>query len=526
MIPPLSSVNAIKGSGLSSYRNTSMTSTFRSGGSTKRGKTLGVQSWNACTGQFVEGGNVPITEEPVSMTDTSGETTQRYAQTSIEALALPRLTFNAAQALALSQPTPAVAETLKPNNFSQPGPGIKSELEENGDVNELLCKGPTKETQPQGIHTHSKMPKYKLSQKTHSLLRAGTDPAPLSWSPPSKVPIARPHPLRTSSTHGQNEAAFHHTSGSPLLVSLFTGSRKPPTLFMLAIAVSYNGLKDPQHDFDLLQEWLKDESRSIRFQGISGEEATREMIEDAICKLYRQALQVPGSSLLILLTGEGDYTNRMHLMKGKFITDSDLRIWLWKLRNESKPMGVPTTIILDYCRLNKHIPLGVVQEGVEFIWTCSLGQTAAALRLPSTRDIPQSCFLLALMLSSYNYTPIKMDLSAAVDYEGLMSALSPPNGMWNATTLPPQKPDWQQTGYMQPVHDLAYVLSTIGSNIVPKVYRVLMNNRWFREANRLPINWVTTTKRDPSNPCSTVRYKRGTCQPAYSQRVLPDQALK
>ncbi|KAG8716083.1 hypothetical protein FRC11_009708, partial [Ceratobasidium sp. 423] len=454
--------------------------------------------------------------------------------------------FNAVQALALGQPTSGASETLKPENSLRNAPMTNAGSEENGEVHGALHKESVstagKEPQVYPAQPNSNVPlilkHHKPYPHNRSPLRTGTDPAPLSRAARTKTHIVRSQPLRTTSTHSHGDVP-HRAFESPLLASLFTGSCGPPTLFVLAIAVAYNGLQDPQHDFGLIQEWLKDhESRSVRFLGISGEEARRERIEDAIGQLYREALRIPGSKLLILLTGEGDYTNRMYLMGGRFVTDSDLRNWLWKLRHESKPAGVPATIVLDYCRMNKHIPLGATQEGVEFVWSCSLGQTAAALRLSSAEDIPRSCFLLALMMSSYNYASVRIDLSAAINHE--LNQLSnfldftskkvhkqdqcaacldkAPCGM----LMPhPQAPDWKQAGCMQPVYDLAHVLSTI--TIVPKIYRVLMNNRWFREANQLPINWVTTAKWNSSDPSRMVRYKRGTCQPVHA---LTDQELK
>jgi hypothetical protein len=199
-----------------------------------------------------------------------------------------------------------------------------------------------------------------------------------------------------------------------LQASLHTGSRKHPSLFILAIAVAFDGLQDPEHDFELLKTWLKDhDSGAVRFLGISGKDATREKIEIAIKTLYQEALLTPGSNLLILLTGEGDNTNRMHLVGGRFITDGDIRVWLWKLRRESKPANVPATVVLDYCRTNKHIPLGAVQDGIEFIWSCSLGQKAAALKFKA-EDLPRSCFLLALMMAAYDSVLTKDSLKTAI----------------------------------------------------------------------------------------------------------------
>ncbi|EUC66357.1 hypothetical protein RSOL_474750 [Rhizoctonia solani AG-3 Rhs1AP] len=156
-------------------------------------------------------------------------------------------------------------------------------------------------------------------------------------------------------------------------------------------------------------------SERTYFRSISGERATLETIEEAMGELYRESLKSLDSSILILLTGDGDEENRMHLMGDVFITDQDLRRWMWRFQINSHPNKRTVTIILDHCRPNKDVPFGtrplpslpirtghLPPIGVDLIWSCSPGQMAAALLLPSTQDIPRSCFLLALMMASYS----------------------------------------------------------------------------------------------------------------------------
>ncbi|CAE6522426.1 unnamed protein product, partial [Rhizoctonia solani] len=247
---------------------------------TNRGRTLGVQS--GLISNFFGAENRPVwTEEP----------------SSIEAFAPPAPTFNAVQALAQSQHTPGAVETLKPEISLRTALATNTEFEENGKVHGASHKESGKELQVYPAQANSNITSipthHNFHPQYHTLLRAGTDPAPLSWATRTKANIARSHPLRTTSIHSQEDAS-HRASESPLLASLFTGSCRPPTLFMLAIAVAYNGLQDPQHDFELIQDWLKShEPRSVHFLGILGEEARRERIEDAIGQLYREALRIP-----------------------------------------------------------------------------------------------------------------------------------------------------------------------------------------------------------------------------------------
>ncbi|CAE6412393.1 unnamed protein product [Rhizoctonia solani] len=504
--------------------------------SVKRGRSFGVHGSMLLTHYPVGAESrtvlAPVwTEEPSQMADIGEEYSTRGRQNPVQISKPARRspTYNALRASALSQPVTTTLEASKSGSCLQ----ILTETEIKAGENKV-GRGASHQQSNKGLRAHrlksSKIPldsAYNAPSSRYPLQwRAGTDPAPIS--PVSSrvdggIP-QRPHPLRMSSTHGTSEVESYGIFESSLQASLYTGSRKRPALFMLAIAVAYGGLQDPEHDFELMKTWLKNhESGTIRFLGISGSEATREKIEEAIGTLYREALLSPGSKLLILLTGEGDSTNRMYLMGGRFITDSDMRIWLWKLRTESKPANVPATIVLDYCRTNKHIPLGAMQDGIEFIWSCSIGQKAAALKF-KTEDLPRSCFLLALMMAAYDLVHMKDDLKTAINHE--MTRLSRflelvARQRKDSFCEEPQVPDWQQAGRARPIHDLATMLSRM--NVVPKVYRVFMSNKWFRDANNLPVNWAKI-KRTPSSEIK-VRYKRGTCKPVVYARPT-DRILK
>ncbi|CAE6412403.1 unnamed protein product [Rhizoctonia solani] len=243
-------------------------------------------------------------------------------------------------------------------------------------------------------------------------LRTGTYPAFTSSLNPSEEPHRRLCVLSTN----DSKAGLPGAPQLSLQTTLYDGSHKFPiapvlpipsttyNLFVLAVGVAYDGLKDPQHDLDILNALFSGRgSENVFFRGISGEDATIEVIEDAMGKLYREALKSSESNMLILLTGEGDDYNRMYLMGGTYITDRDLRSWMWKLQIDSHPETRAVAIVLDYCRTNENIPIGVPHIGVEFVWSCYPGQTAAGLRFPNRQDVPRSCFLLALMMASHEF---------------------------------------------------------------------------------------------------------------------------
>ncbi|GAB1519686.1 hypothetical protein RhiTH_002754 [Rhizoctonia solani] len=467
-------------------------------GLAKRGRSSGVHS-SILQAHHPTGAETRFawTEEPSPMSLLGEGYANRGRQTSIEVSELIPPRHNAIKALAFSEPVTLTVET--PKNISSLRRLAEAETESTvegstfGRCTSYQKLTPTADTglRVRQIRSSFKDPLDSAYNPSPSLYcppwRVGTAPSPVcpDTSGISGGALLRPQLLRMSSAHGAEDAMSYGAIGSPLQASLYTGSRKTPTLFMLAIAVDF-GLKDPEHDFELMRSWLEDhESGMIRFLGISGKEVTRERIEEAIGDLYQEAMLSPGSNLLIMLTGEGDYTNRMHLTEKRFITDSDIRGWLWKLRKGSKPAGVPATVVLDYCRTNKHIPLGAVQDGVEFIWSCSLGQKAAALGFSSkgTEDLPRSCFLLALMMAAYDLVHVKSDIKTAVNRE--MARLScflelVAQQHKSGPCVESQEPDWDQAVRTKPIHDLATFLSRM--NIVPKVYRVLMNNKYFRDA--------------------------------------------
>ncbi|EUC66356.1 hypothetical protein RSOL_474740 [Rhizoctonia solani AG-3 Rhs1AP] len=471
----------------------------------------------------------PLTEEPCSVAGADGGNIRRGRRSPAEAAA--SIASSRMQALALQQYGLVVTEKPKPDEFLQPTSVAKVE------VGEDVAKAVPHEGAWEGLPRVYARRRLRRNQSPRFPLQTGTDPPCLS----NLANVERTQPSRRSSVY-ENQVAPPRASKTPLKATLFNGSRNlfsaspiPPitsTLHILAIDVAYDNLQDPQHDLNILASLFKGhESGKTRLRRISGNGATLETIEATIGELYRETLKSSSSSLLILLTGEGNQDNKMYLMGDVFITDDDLRRWMWKLQIDCYPNNRTVTIILDYCRKNPDIPFGKSHFGVEFIWSCSPGQTAAALRFPSTQDMPRSCFLLSLMMSSYQFTHAKRDLTAAVDNElrRLLRLLElthrkihengrcEPCNRKEECPIPyqPQDPDWQQAGSMGSVYDLVDRLSM--TDIVPKVYQWFMRYRYFREANglELPIECVDFNPM-PSHQAASTQHSRGSSKPVHA----------
>ncbi|KDN38185.1 hypothetical protein RSAG8_09688, partial [Rhizoctonia solani AG-8 WAC10335] len=217
----------------------------------------------------------------------------------------------------------------------------------------------------------------------------------------------------------------------------------------------------------------------------------------------------------------------MHLTGDEFITDKHLRLWIWKLQNDCRPnkdiyFELETSLSTSPAR---HPP----PVGVEFISSCCPGQMAAALSFPSTQDIPRSCFLLALMTTSYSARLNgDLDLILTINYElrRLLRLLEPVHkksheaGLCDRCSknndqclLPTQKPYWKQAGSMESVYDLVNTLSKM--DIVSTVYSIFVKNKFFREANGLPLREVASEP-SPSSPRLTYTLQRGSFKPVHS----------
>ncbi|CAE6505109.1 unnamed protein product [Rhizoctonia solani] len=486
------------------------------------------------------------TNEPLSTTDSSGANAgskRDVGRGRRAAAAAVSVAYNRVQELASQQAGSNGAETPKTDKCPQSASATKVEVDRENAITQDISQGggvaARKEpirVQPRRLFPKNPSVTVPIDRFSRFPLRTGTDPAFIS----STICEERPLPLRMPSMHG-DEIGFPRAAKAPLQVTLYSGSRKLPstasTFFILAVGIAYDNLKDPHHDLGILETLFKGhESEGTRFKGISGEEATLDAIEEAMGELYREALKTSGSNMLVLLTGDGDEKNRMHLMGDVVITDQDLRRWMWKLQIDCHPNNRTVTIILDYCRTNPDIqlPLGVTHVGVEFIWSCSPGQVAAGLRFPSTQNVPRSCFLLAVMMASYSARNQRdLDLIVAINYElhRLLRLLElthkkiheagrcTPCSEGKPCPMPllrTQDPDWQQAGSMKSVYDIVGALSKM--DIVSEVYDLFMGNRFFCEANELPVDGVTF-KSATSHQSGMTQHQRGSSKPVCAAQA-------
>ncbi|CAE7219901.1 unnamed protein product [Rhizoctonia solani] len=220
---------------------------------------------------------------------------------------------------------------------------------------------------------------------------------------------------------------------------------------------------------------------------------------------------------------------------------------MWGFQIDSYPDNRTVTIILDYCRPNKDIPFGTQSlsslptrtshlppVGVEFIWSCSPGQMAAALILPSARDIPRSCFLLALMMTAYSARiKYRVDLIATINHElcRLLRLLQLAHKKIHEddrcdrckgkqTCLTPiQEPYWKWAGSLESVSHLVYALSKM--EVVSKVYAAFTTNKFFREANDLqPKIIASELSSSASHLNDRVERIRGSTKPVHAGMTI------
>ncbi|QRW16436.1 ICE-like protease (caspase) p20 domain protein [Rhizoctonia solani] len=457
------------------------------------------------------------TDESVAITESSEDGIERQRrvrrgkQAAIEAGASP--VYDWTQALALQKPEVVENGTGASGHFSQTTSiTATDETRESTALKKALHR---QNASRSNIVDVSRIKIWLAPQLTAQVLKSHPD-------------VSRPLPLQMTLYDGSHELPIMHAE--PIVPPAYS-------LLILVVAVAYGGLKDPQCDADILNLIFKDHhSEYTYFDSISGENATFDAIEDAIGKLYREATKSSESKVLILLTGEGDEHNCMCLMDGKYITDRDLRRWMWKLQIDCYPKNRTVTIILDYCRTDKQTLVGS-HTGVEFICSCSPGQRSAGLEFPNRKDIPRSCFLLALMMASHEPGRNGSDLVGSIDYElGRLSRLlefthkriheigrCEPCLKGEPCPMPlprPQHPDWQRSGH-ESIYSLVDSLSSMG--IAAKVYDFFTRNVNFCRANGLPIG-ANILAPQPSLQTGTTQHNRGSSKPVQAAAAFRTRA--
>ncbi|KAJ1309104.1 hypothetical protein OPQ81_004782 [Rhizoctonia solani] len=475
---------------------------------TIRDRSLGIrdssESSSVLEPQFI------LTDEPSSLTDKGSRSVQQGrwaiartgsspvhngAQAEPLGLRMCGVRQELGKALDLHQLAAINLEIPSPNDTSSPASVTPAEDIREGAISRGIS--PREVAREQSIQVYRRRFFPKNASTTTLIdpfsrfpLRTGTDPTIVSYSVTDggiSIPSRTPKP--------------------PLHAGLYNGSFKlqsaTSTLFILVIAITYNNVKDdPQHDLDTLKDLFdKNDPERTYFKSISGETATLETIEEAIGDFYREALKFSDSNMLILFTGEGDEINRMHLIGGEFITDEVVRRWMWKLQIDHHPNNRAVTVILDYCRMNPDISLGARSThahlsplGVEFIWSCSPGQTAAVIKYKSAPNIPRSCFLLALMMASYSNWP-DYHVFWSLYIKRVTVPLVPCIACSKNEPCPrppprPQDPDWEHAGSMDSVYDLVDRLSKM--DVVSEIHDLFMSKTLYREAIQLPPTRITS----------------------------------
>ncbi|CAE6409478.1 unnamed protein product [Rhizoctonia solani] len=219
--------------------------------------------------------------------------------------------------------------------------------------------------------------------------------------------------------------------------------------FILIVGVD-DGLKDPEHDLDFWKKILGDpelKSEVIRLVTLAGNEATPKNIDKALAQLFHdsEALGIPGrTKLFVYITGEGNDQNMMCLPNKETLSKGNIDQWLQELRT-TWGYSRPITLVLDICRANKDELYTNMHGGTEFIFSCSPGEKALALKFD--RDTPYSSFMLAFVIAS----PISSRSSdakfvAAVEQrlEQLTEVGRQAASRWGGELPGSQRPDWTQ----------------------------------------------------------------------------------
>ncbi|CAE6460625.1 unnamed protein product [Rhizoctonia solani] len=270
-----------------------------------------------------------------------------------------------------------------------------------------------------------------------------------------------------------------------------------PTLFVLVIAID-----EATHDLEILRLITEaSKLKQINFRSLAVEVSLAK-VYDEIKRLYDEATEVPGSELLIILTGHGNSTNGMHLRGNEFINETDLYDFfdLLKLQDiHSAP--IPITILFDICRVNQK-PSVDPPDGITLIWSCSPGENAHAFRMRHDPKIPHSCFLLALMMSLRRpdstcteeafKRSIKEHLDQLTAYLKEVYSLRHSKGRCHMCLgsdklceEPQQNIDWGSVKNMNGILRFAEVL--LGTETAREAYRHITIDALFRGVNNLPL---------------------------------------
>ncbi|CAE6530423.1 unnamed protein product [Rhizoctonia solani] len=169
---------------------------------------------------------------------------------------------------------------------------------------------------------------------------------------------------------------------------------------VLAIGLSWRHIKKkalpgPEHDLCWLKNFFVDQKR-VQFTSLLDNEVSFDTIHLSVTRIYSDAQ--PNDCLVLYFTGHGDDENAFELYDDDpgSLDEVILNDWIVKLRRETSKT-IPVYIIFDFCRENPASSSAQLDSGVTVFWSCPPGQKSPDMML--SKDLPYSCFLLALFLA-------------------------------------------------------------------------------------------------------------------------------
>ncbi|CAE6446266.1 unnamed protein product [Rhizoctonia solani] len=165
------------------------------------------------------------------------------------------------------------------------------------------------------------------------------------------------------------------------------------------------------NDIDYLRQMFDSSPHraSIRYECICGSDATLAKVRDKVLTLFNEARNLPNSpNICLLFSGTGNENNAMCLADGSALSESDLSQWISASAIDLTKR--PVSVLFDICRRNPSRPAMALQPA-ELAWSCSVGESAYALRLRENKHAPRSIFLLAMFMAAHHTKIHKEDES-------------------------------------------------------------------------------------------------------------------
>ncbi|CAE6460990.1 unnamed protein product [Rhizoctonia solani] len=242
---------------------------------------------------------------------------------------------------------------------------------------------------------------------------AWNDTPILYWDEPQNEPEPVQPNTPACSGDGLSTKRYRHppkltytnTWGSCTELGL-SGSQYPliqgqnPSVHVLGVGLSWshtwaNALPSPVHDICWLKEFFVDQKK-VQFTSLLDDEVSFDIIHHSVMRMYSNAQ--PNDCLVLYFAGHGDDENAFELYDDDpgSLDEVILNDWIVKLRRETSKT-IPVYIVFDFCRENPASSSAQLDSGVTVFWSCPPGQYSPDVIL--SKDLPYSCFLLALFLA-------------------------------------------------------------------------------------------------------------------------------